>query len=384
MAAADLGFPFTWAQWKELERQAMIYKYMTASIPVPRDLLLPIARSLSSTNPNSMGNANGYLKLGLPNNKEAEVGRCKRTDGKKWRCSRDVAPNQKYCERHLNRGRPRSRKPVEVLVAVQQPEPPTFDNINNKKSRFDNHNRLPNPENLHSSTTSSHGFLRSDAALHPNGIPLFLDHRPDEDLSVSSYKNLTRGLDWTGSELNLNPYTDFGATPYTDFSAPEPPEQVCLQSQNQMETGRGFIDAWSDKDTNKKPNNSSVVSSQSHLWPPSLTLSMAMAAGNVLDEEMGQIGMGLRVGDSEESEIHKARVSSWLSPVSYDVGSYAPGGPLAEMLRPSGMAACSDSNGVSSPSEVLQRTLLSLSDSSGCTSPSVAVPEMIMPFQWLN
>ena len=44
---------------------------------------------------------------------DMEPGRCKRTDGKKWRCSRDVAPNQKYCERHMNRGRPRSRKHVE-------------------------------------------------------------------------------------------------------------------------------------------------------------------------------------------------------------------------------------------------------------------------------
>lgn len=39
--AAALGFPFTAAQWKELERQAMIYKYMMAAVPVPSDLLLP-------------------------------------------------------------------------------------------------------------------------------------------------------------------------------------------------------------------------------------------------------------------------------------------------------------------------------------------------------
>lgn len=36
-----LGFPFTNLQWKELERQAMIYKYMMAALPVPRDLLFP-------------------------------------------------------------------------------------------------------------------------------------------------------------------------------------------------------------------------------------------------------------------------------------------------------------------------------------------------------
>lgn len=45
---------------------------------------------------------------------DPEPWRCKRTDGKKWRCSRDVAPDQKYCERHAHKSRPRSRKHVEV------------------------------------------------------------------------------------------------------------------------------------------------------------------------------------------------------------------------------------------------------------------------------
>lgn len=45
--AASLGFPFTKAQWKELERQAMIYKYMMASIPVPPHLLIPVPASRS-------------------------------------------------------------------------------------------------------------------------------------------------------------------------------------------------------------------------------------------------------------------------------------------------------------------------------------------------
>lgn len=45
---------------------------------------------------------------------DPEPGRCRRTDGKKWRCSRDAVPDQKYCERHINRGRHRSRKLVEV------------------------------------------------------------------------------------------------------------------------------------------------------------------------------------------------------------------------------------------------------------------------------
>lgn len=45
--AASLGFPFTNAQWKELERQAMIYKYMMASVPVPSELLIPVSRTPS-------------------------------------------------------------------------------------------------------------------------------------------------------------------------------------------------------------------------------------------------------------------------------------------------------------------------------------------------
>lgn len=45
---------------------------------------------------------------------DPEPGRCRRTDGKKWRCSRDVVAGHKYCERHMHRGRNRSRKHVEI------------------------------------------------------------------------------------------------------------------------------------------------------------------------------------------------------------------------------------------------------------------------------
>lgn len=55
----------------------------------------------------------GSFHLGFSGNTDPEPGRCRRTDGKKWRCSRDAVADQKYCERHMNRGRHRSRKPVE-------------------------------------------------------------------------------------------------------------------------------------------------------------------------------------------------------------------------------------------------------------------------------
>ncbi|GFZ00773.1 growth-regulating factor 9 [Actinidia rufa] len=47
-------------------------------------------------------------------------GRCRRTDGKQWRCSRDVVPNQKYCERHMHRGHSGSRKHVEAFEITSE------------------------------------------------------------------------------------------------------------------------------------------------------------------------------------------------------------------------------------------------------------------------
>ncbi|KAM7264997.1 hypothetical protein ACFE04_002680 [Oxalis oulophora] len=110
--------PFTPSQWIELEHQALIYKYLTANVAVPSNLLIPLKKSLypygSSTGsfpPSALGW--GTFHLGYSGSTDPEPGRCRRTDGKKWRCSRDAVADQKYCERHINRGRHRSRKPVE-------------------------------------------------------------------------------------------------------------------------------------------------------------------------------------------------------------------------------------------------------------------------------
>ncbi|XWS21322.1 hypothetical protein CRYUN_Cryun30bG0045700 [Craigia yunnanensis] len=118
---AGAGGPFIPSQWMELEHQALIYKYITANVPIPSNLLIPIRKALDSADlssfsggllrPNTLGW--GAFHLGYSNNTDPESGRCRRTDGKKWRCSRDAVADQKYCERHLNRGRHRSRKPVE-------------------------------------------------------------------------------------------------------------------------------------------------------------------------------------------------------------------------------------------------------------------------------
>lgn len=56
---------------------------------------------------------------------DPEPGRCRRTDGKKWRCSKDVVAGQKYCERHMHRGRQRSRKLVEASQTAAASEKPS-------------------------------------------------------------------------------------------------------------------------------------------------------------------------------------------------------------------------------------------------------------------
>ncbi|KAL8147644.1 growth-regulating factor 1-like [Apium graveolens] len=90
-------------------------KYITANSPVPSNLLSPIRKALDSAGFSSFPVGWGAFHLGFSNNTDPETGRCRRTDGKKWRCSRDDihVPDQKYCERHVNQGRHCSRKPVE-------------------------------------------------------------------------------------------------------------------------------------------------------------------------------------------------------------------------------------------------------------------------------
>ncbi|KMT16661.1 hypothetical protein BVRB_3g049470 [Beta vulgaris subsp. vulgaris] len=121
--------PFTVSQWQELEHQALIYKYLIAGLPVPPDLVLPIQNSFDSSISSSsrffhrpsLGYCSRESSLygigigyGYGGKKvDPEPGRCRRTDGKKWRCSKEAYLDSKYCERHMHRGRNRSRKPVE-------------------------------------------------------------------------------------------------------------------------------------------------------------------------------------------------------------------------------------------------------------------------------
>ncbi|CAI0473280.1 unnamed protein product [Linum tenue] len=113
--------PFTATQWQELEHQALIYKYMVSGVPIPPELLFSVKRSLDSSFSSILIKLRpffwcgvivavgwGCFQVGFGKKGDPEPGRCRRTDGKKWRCSKEAYPGSKYCDRHMHRGKNRS------------------------------------------------------------------------------------------------------------------------------------------------------------------------------------------------------------------------------------------------------------------------------------
>ncbi|KAI4384871.1 hypothetical protein MLD38_002966 [Melastoma candidum] len=216
-----VGYPFTHAQWKELETQAMIYKYMVASLPVPPDLLIPIITSLSSPPHFSPYHFGSELTLGYGGRADGEPGRCKRTDGKKWRCSREVAPRQKYCDRHLHRGRPRSRKLVEAQASNGGVA--MFGN-GNARTKTTRSNCGTSPVSFSGGGSSGGGG--DSLAQRDDRVPLTLLGDDDNSNFLTlepSYKE-TRDVDWlmTGDNpSSASAYNSFPSSSYLGSTRPE-------------------------------------------------------------------------------------------------------------------------------------------------------------------
>lgn len=161
----------------------------------------------------------------------------------------------------------------------------------------------------------------------------------------------------------------------------------------QHEKPRGFIDAWSNAETyesnaNTNTTNKNSAASIGKLSLSSLDLSMGGGRGGAVHEDIGTIEMGL--GNNTTQTDTKTPFSNWLNPAPWVASTL--GGPLAEVLRSSTVTATNEATSntpspatthvesnnsplgtmVSSPSGVLQKTLVSLSDSSSNSSPTVA------------
>jgi hypothetical protein len=116
------------------------HRHETCSVFVPRLPVYTHITSLTKLMVPCVWFAVGYVPY-FGKKVDPEPGRCRRTDGKKWRCSKEAAPDSKYCERHMHRGRNRSRKPVEAqLVAAPLSQPPAPANL---AGGFQNHTLYP-------------------------------------------------------------------------------------------------------------------------------------------------------------------------------------------------------------------------------------------------
>ncbi|XVE86962.1 hypothetical protein DITRI_Ditri18aG0077700 [Diplodiscus trichospermus] len=417
--------PFTPSQWIELEHQALIYKYITSNVPVPSNLLIPLKKSLypyglssssaGSLPPNSLGW--GSFHLGYSGSTDPEPGRCRRTDGKKWRCSRDAVADQKYCERHINRGRHRSRKPVEGQTGHAASGTTTNSKVVPMSSCMSASVITSGGSSNSLAIAQQHQFknLRSRAA-DPSADTLvnrIQDPRDPRGLSIMSSTSKLKSSDSMftimkqGIPFVESSQSDFGHVasdslinpshkssyanskeygPFLDFTDQE------TQDQNPL---RQFIDDWP-----KDQSSRSVIT-----WPAKiksdwtqLSMSIPMASSDFsssssspaqeklalspfrLSREFDPIQMGLEVNSNIGAQSQKH--TNWI-PITW--GS-SMGGPLGEVLTniTGNVGSCKNSSALnllsegwdgspqlgSSPTGVLQKASFgSLSNSSSGSSP---------------
>ncbi|XWS12142.1 hypothetical protein CRYUN_Cryun37aG0064500 [Craigia yunnanensis] len=189
MISARNRCPFTPTQWQELEHQALIFKYMVSGVPIPPELIFSVKRSLDSSLASRLFPHQpigwSYFQMGFGRKADPEPGRCRRTDGKKWRCSKEAYPDSKYCERHMQRGRNRSRKPVEVnsTTAACTITPTTTSILS---SSFSSINR-----NLSISTSSNSSLPSSSFYFSPLSPPIapeiYTHHNPNQTTHLNPF-----------------------------------------------------------------------------------------------------------------------------------------------------------------------------------------------------
>ncbi|PNT76253.1 growth-regulating factor 2 [Brachypodium distachyon] len=263
---------FTASQWRELEQQALIYKYMAAGSQVPHELLLPFrhaaavdtAPSLACFPPPSHPSLGWgcYGPAAMQYGRRAEdpePGRCRRTDGKKWRCSREAFGESKYCDRHMHRGKNRSRKPVEP------PTPPSSSSSSSyRPSALSISPPTPADAAPNSNSSYGHQFLRPgpssvsplqlhlDAPSPPPSYHRYAQPQPPQ-YSTSSFFPAGHGY---GCEFKpaamLEQHEEallarrrLGA----DLSL-DKPDAATSEGENKTKSLRRFLDEWPRGDNN--------------------------------------------------------------------------------------------------------------------------------------
>ncbi|KAL9224220.1 hypothetical protein vseg_000281 [Gypsophila vaccaria] len=257
-------FPFTTTQWQELEHQALIYKYMAAGIPIPPDLLFNIKRSLDSSISSKLFpyqtsplGWNPY-QMGYGKKIDPEPGRCRRTDGKKWRCSKEAYPDSKYCERHMHRGKNRSRKPVESS--------PLTNNTNANNVTVANNSNSP----LSTATNPLNVAAAAVSATNLTNQSLF-NKTPSSNSLYSSFPSSDSSYNSTNNHL-LYPHTTspYGQKDYRDRYyhglKEEVGEHAFFTESSGSSSMRGFSmdQSWQQQQQHPTNNSNYITSNQQH------------------------------------------------------------------------------------------------------------------------
>ncbi|KAL0326728.1 UNVERIFIED_CONTAM: Growth-regulating factor 8 [Sesamum angustifolium] len=351
------------SQWQELERQKVIHKYIMASIPVPPQLLLPT----SSTSPLpalSQSNTSGLDLRFSSNGSDPEPWRCKRTDGKKWRCSRDVAPDQKYCERHAHKSRPRSRKHVEVSAhnpSSQQPPlilpaasttttTPLTQPLQTSTSQFPTMASAASFDQARCVEWFMRGGGSSSSSSSRDPVPVSTFNQQQQQqwqqlihTSSSSSSRLELNRDNTDHAKNVSLYQYEGNKQGFMSLNQYIPDPISLQrlENHQHQLSSSFLDSKMgslregclslNTDQGSQTTTRHFIDALSKKFSPS-ALSLSMSGGNGAadddneNSDLGNVGMMMN-SDRDSDGVLK---SQWLSSASWM--NSPPGGPLGEAL----------------------------------------------------
>nr|GEX75942.1 growth-regulating factor 6-like isoform X1 [Tanacetum cinerariifolium] len=330
---AGVRGPFTPSQWMELEHQALIYKYITVNAPIPSNLLIPIRKALETAAYSSYPGTNlrqaaygwGGFHFGFSNNSDPEPGRCRRTDGKKWRCSRDAVADQKYCERHMNRGRHRSRKPVEGQAG---------------------HSVSNGPTNTPTAIAAA-AKVSASAAVVANATTTstILSHLPVNPSAYSHSGNMlspSTGL----KPSSLSAPSEFGLV--CSDSLLNPLSKTDNLSQKPQNSLRQFMDDWPHSDRTQLSISIPVA--------PSDFMSSSSSPVNE-KRNLSPLRMGLGVSNTNNNNnvFNERSQVNWI-PVSWETSM---GGPLGEALKSSTNTSPSALNLMTDGWESSQQTTLS-------------------------
>ncbi|KAH7404810.1 hypothetical protein KP509_15G044200 [Ceratopteris richardii] len=389
---------FSQEQLLELAQQTYIWKLFAAGLTPPHILLLPIINSVAAmgrigfTSMHLASNAGLFGVGGLRGTIDPEPGRCRRTDGKKWRCAREVVADQKYCERHMHRGRHRARgnKLASGSVDASNSTPSTLSTVTtctvaqsgngsnpsisasfggkephlqfSLQTAATQHNRFDNNNNS-GSNSNSNNHHPSD----PSGLKRLLES------NIGGPRNLT-----AQSESSPSPNLPalFKANGVSDLAVPKCQSQAlqstlpfsCHGNERQADSlgqlrhlvdgdhwsrmGRTtsdpppasslpWLDHLAEEQSNKRSRFSTELSIATHNSP---LVNLSSKFGGAQSEDLVDVdaahfmalgmdaGSKVVVGKLEDEDRYSGR-SAWL-PTSWE--SPAIGGPLGEALQANG------------------------------------------------